>query len=370
MLALALLGDALLYLVLPVEAAAFGVSTAWVGVLLSANRFVRLGVNVLLVPAGRRIGLGGLALLGAVLATASTFGYALLAGGAALLVMRLGWGVGYSALRLSQLGFATEAGSGRRLGRSFALTQLGPLLAVTGGVYLVGAWGLRPAFAVLAALSAAAVGLAWGLPRHTAGGETEPALHGRELLPTPTRTDVTALLFTLATDGLFMVGLTPLLVHEGFGSDAAIQAGGVVLVVRRVAALVLGVPVGRLADRLGLVRLFRISLASVAAGLLAAAAGTAPAGLVATAGLIPVLQVLAPGVAALRSDGRRLHRLAAFATWSDLGAAAGALLAGSLLGLLDVRLLFTGAGILVAAGLALEYASASDRAPVTGTIRS
>ena len=42
MLALALLGDALLYVVLPIHAAAFGVTLAWVGVLLSANRFVRI----------------------------------------------------------------------------------------------------------------------------------------------------------------------------------------------------------------------------------------------------------------------------------------------------------------------------------------
>ncbi|HEX2059491.1 MAG TPA: MFS transporter, partial [Thermoanaerobaculia bacterium] len=41
-LALALLGDSLLYAVLPLHAATFGISLAWVGVLLSANRIVRL----------------------------------------------------------------------------------------------------------------------------------------------------------------------------------------------------------------------------------------------------------------------------------------------------------------------------------------
>src|SRR5215203_4723180 len=43
-LALALLGDSLLYAVLPLHAATFGISLAWVGVLLSANRVIRLFV--------------------------------------------------------------------------------------------------------------------------------------------------------------------------------------------------------------------------------------------------------------------------------------------------------------------------------------
>ena len=41
-LSLTLLGDALLYAVLPVHAESFGVSLVWVGILLSANRFVRV----------------------------------------------------------------------------------------------------------------------------------------------------------------------------------------------------------------------------------------------------------------------------------------------------------------------------------------
>ena len=41
-MSLALLGDALLYAVLPLHAAAFGISLAWVGILLSANRIVRV----------------------------------------------------------------------------------------------------------------------------------------------------------------------------------------------------------------------------------------------------------------------------------------------------------------------------------------
>jgi DHA1 family inner membrane transport protein len=41
-LSLALLGDALLYAVLPAFAEDFGLTLPWVGVMLSANRFVRV----------------------------------------------------------------------------------------------------------------------------------------------------------------------------------------------------------------------------------------------------------------------------------------------------------------------------------------
>ena len=41
-LSIVLMGDALIYVVLPVSAEIFGISLIWVGVLLSANRFVRI----------------------------------------------------------------------------------------------------------------------------------------------------------------------------------------------------------------------------------------------------------------------------------------------------------------------------------------
>ena len=40
-LSLCLFGDALIYIVLPVNAELFGISLAWVGILLAANRIIR-----------------------------------------------------------------------------------------------------------------------------------------------------------------------------------------------------------------------------------------------------------------------------------------------------------------------------------------
>lgn len=361
-LAVALLGDALLYLVLPVQASAFGVTAVWVGVLLSANRFIRLVLNQALVPVAQRYGLGGLALLGAALAAASTYGYAVLAGGLALLAARLVWGAAYSALRLAQLGFATDAASssGRMLGWSHAVVQLGPLVAVTAGAYLATLAGPRWAFAALGTLSCAGLLVARGLVRDKAA---PPPPAARRLSFRPSPTDPAAFLLAVAADGVFMVTVSALLLREGHGTQAAIQVGGFVLVARRVAALLLGPVAGRMGDRWGLERLFRVGLGALALGLLAVALGAGAAGLVAVACLMPVAQVLAPGVAAARATpARRLQVLSSYATWSDLGAAVGAFAGGSLVAAVDVRLLYGAAAGLVALGLAVEAGLARRRA--------
>ena len=55
-MALALLGDSLLYVVLPLYAHEFGIGLAWVGVLLSANRLIRVVAYGGVVALGERIG--------------------------------------------------------------------------------------------------------------------------------------------------------------------------------------------------------------------------------------------------------------------------------------------------------------------------
>ncbi|MGZ8781769.1 MAG: hypothetical protein ACXW31_17765, partial [Thermoanaerobaculia bacterium] len=107
-LALALLGDSLLYAVLPLHASTFGVSLAWVGVLLSANRIVRL----FLYPFLARIAATGLrrfTIAAATLGALSTLGFAFGSGGWALLASRIAWGTAFGSLSLSMLAYATAS---------------------------------------------------------------------------------------------------------------------------------------------------------------------------------------------------------------------------------------------------------------------
>ena len=74
-LSVALLGDALLYAVLPVHAQSFGISLAWVGILLSANRVVRVFAYGVIARLTQRVGLRRTciaAAIGLILSTDST----------------------------------------------------------------------------------------------------------------------------------------------------------------------------------------------------------------------------------------------------------------------------------------------------------
>ena len=71
-LSMSLLGDALLYVVLPVNAYLFGVSMVWVGVLLAVNRIIRTFTYGWIVQLAETIGLRNLCLVSAVMAIIST----------------------------------------------------------------------------------------------------------------------------------------------------------------------------------------------------------------------------------------------------------------------------------------------------------
>ena len=91
--AFSLLGDQVLYSVLPVYYADLGITPVQVGILLSANRWVRLVTNELAHRTaghrGQRVLFAGALLLGSI----TTFCYAATSLFSLLLVARLAWGL-------------------------------------------------------------------------------------------------------------------------------------------------------------------------------------------------------------------------------------------------------------------------------------
>jgi MFS family permease len=96
-LGLVRLGDALIYVVMPLHAAAFGISLGLVGVVLSANRIVRILGYGWLSAATRRFGMRALTASAAAGAAGSTIAYGVFPGFLPLLVARLVWGMAYAA---------------------------------------------------------------------------------------------------------------------------------------------------------------------------------------------------------------------------------------------------------------------------------
>jgi hypothetical protein len=154
--------------------------------------------------------------------------------------------------------------------------------------------------------------------------------------------------FTL--DGLFVFGLS-LLAAQSMPQGAVIAAG-VALALRYVAEIVLSPVAGRLAARFGAARLLiQISIASAVALVLLAGDGVVLwIGVLVTVVLRALLQPLpAPVVAEAYPGAARVAALARQATWRDIGAGAGPLVAGLLFPVAPVIVIYGGAAALLAA---------------------
>ena len=370
-LALAGMGDALLYVALPLHAGTFGLSMGWVAVLLSVNRMIRLFAypwlaRIAVVAGLRRLTIG-LAAAGVI----STLAFAAGSGGWTLLPARMMWGVAFGGLSLSALAYATasNAGVGVRVGVSYALRELGPLVSLTAGAALLPLAGVRSTFAIVGGASMLAIPLAMLLPEHIVEPPPRSPLGKRERLGGVGRPEVLASAIGLVADGMFPVTIALLLAQSTGVGEAAIGAG-ILIAMKRAAAIVLGPIGGSAAGRFG-------NEAATAAAVIAAALGAFLMGwgsIVAGAVLLicgaAVATTTIPLAVMSRDEHLRLSALARMGIARDGGAAAGPVIAMALLSIAGEAVLFGTAGILLLATVILgqrwtrwtEWLGRSERA--------
>jgi MFS family permease len=270
--ALSLLGDTLLYAVLPARPEDFRVLVWQVGLLLGANRIIRLLTNEL---AGRMIRRYGsrIPLFAAVgLGSLVTAAYALRWGFWWLLAARMLWGACWSVLRvegyLAALAFSSRGNRGRIFGLYQAITWTGAGGGVLVGGFLCDLLGISPTFALFGLLAAGGIALAaWAPPAE------------KQALPAPERPRAGALASGALASGapLFlwfcafaltmteqMIGnLTGRLVVDRILPDmaglnlalGAASLSGLLLSVRSLQTLILGPLAGLISDRVGRTRL-------------------------------------------------------------------------------------------------------------------
>lgn len=384
-MALALLGDSLLYVVLPLHAAALGLSGLQVGILLSANRFVRMATNTATSRLLRRMAPGPLFSAATAAAAITTATYAMTPAFALLLLARLLWGLCYSALRLGcflTVLAATDArGRGRLMGVYQSVSRAGSFVAVVAGGALFDAFGFRAALLTMAAGTALALPLAlrWGPDRRSLPTAAPSAADARARprrrwsLPDP-RSPLLAVKwsgFTLAFAARGVVTATlAVYLQRAFGDqlgrDGAVGVATLaswLIGVRWASEICLATPLGALSDRTG--------RAPAALGwLLAAAAamallGVAPSAAIAAAAAV-ALFVAATGVSAtldaaagdLAPAERRAQVMSSYADWTDLGAALGPLLALAFIEQIGLRPVYTlGALLLVSAAVGVPLSA-------------
>lgn len=329
-LAFASLGDAFLYPFLPVNFSNVGVSVAWIGVLLSINRFVRILSNALVLHTFARYGLRTIMIVAAVAAIISTTGYAIASGIMAWLAFRIMWGLAFSAMRIGTLAYAlAHDRQGLALGLSRGVQEAGPMMALLVAPLLLISFNSHTIFFLLAVLSIPALYFAWKLPNIP---DRTTALKSMAFMRWPSSLNFLTLISAILIDGILIVtlGMLFLKFSEAITPFAATTLAALFLAYRRICLVILSTAGGWIADQFGLNKIFTISTSLVVMGLILIVLGWVGTGALVVFAFYSVSSAITPGSFS-KAKEHTLAAVAENATWRDLGAALGTLLGGFLI---------------------------------------
>lgn len=360
-LGLAWMGDSLIYVVLPLNAVAFGIELPLVGLVLSLNRIVRILGYGWIGALSRRFGGRLLMALAAFGAALSTIAYGLAQGVAVLIAARFVWGLAYGVLNVLSTVYALgrSGNSGWLVGLSRAISTLGPAVALSAGAAAATVIGPQWAFIFLGLLGLLAVPLALALPDLGDVAAEETPIPNKRWVPSSLNLLFFAIM--LAVDGIFPMTLA-LLLSQWFSTGSAMLTAGLMLACLRVATVVGSLIGGKFVDRVGAQPALILSVMGIIFALFCVAAGH----LYIAAAIITLARSTVGTTGAVlvggQTGGTKVERMAALSTWADCGLAAGPLIGGSLFTTLGVPMLYALLGIILALALAIYlFAPARER---------
>ena len=355
---LSIQGDSLLYSILPLAAAGLGIPLGFVGVLLSANRLVRLISNTWASTIFERFGPRRPFIASAILGFLTALVYGGEWGVVVFVLARLAWGFAWSGLRQGGYQAVWVGGpsvAGRLMGLLGGIIRLGSAISVVIGGWVFDLYGYRPAVLVIAGITALAIPLAWAVrwpeaaihrpqPSSAKTSEKTRSLEGwRVALTEPAQRWMLFIGLQKQVVDSILVSTAALFLKqqlrtETFLSTFGIGIGtavGLVLALRWISDLVVGPLLGALSDRVG-----QLSLAALLViGVLLAVVGAVTLGGVAALLCVALILVTSTGVNVtfdaaanrLSVTPPRPHLfIGAYTTFSDAGSAVGPLLAYSL----------------------------------------
>jgi DHA1 family multidrug resistance protein-like MFS transporter len=325
-LAFSSFGDAFLYISLPVYAVGMNVPVIWIGFLLSVNRFVRLVANQLFARLFQQFGFRRITMMAAGVSVLTTFAYGFAPGLMVWIAARVTWGFCYSALRISSISYSLQnRRQGFSLGLNKALQELGPIIALVIGPSLLEWSNPATTFLIFGIASVGGIIISFYLP------DLNDATSQRfSVNLIPSSFDFTTFVTSFFVQGILIVTLSGLIKgpHVSLITLAAITGG--YLAYRRVCTLFISPFGGILADKYGIDKVFLTSVLFTGLGFLFIAMGFIKAGILTAFTFNSITAALAPGRSPV-SGISRLKTVAVNSTWSDIGAAAGALVAGTFL---------------------------------------
>lgn len=360
-MSLALLGDALLYVALPTRAEELGLPLWAVGILLGANRIVRLATNAGAARLFGRVG-GRAPVIGAsIAAAATTAAYGLAPAFLPFLLARMAWGTCFSILRLGAftvvLAASEPTNRGRLVGIYQSISRVGPVLSLLLGGLAVEALGYHVTFVLLALATLPAIPLAFGLSAaayQPAAEAPDERPRGAELgaragwrerwLGGPRLVAVKLGMLSngFASQGVVLATFSLALTEVAGTAEGAAALAGLLVAVRWGSDLALAPMLGHLSDRVGRGRMIPallIAEAVAVAGL--AAAGDRVAIIAATLAIFILSTALTAASDAAAGDlappHRRAEVMSGYSDWIDIGSALGPVLAFILVDSLGLR---------------------------------
>ena len=313
-------GDAVIYVVLPLYAPAFGCDALMVGVLLSVNRVVRILGYGWVGPLARAYGSNVLTAAACAAGALSTLAYGLLSGFALLFIARMVWGASWGIINLTMTAYAygDGKGAGVRIGLARAISSVGAFVALVAVGPLCISIGPHQMFVLYGLIGLITIPLAFLLPPLRAAASDERAVRRWTLTP------LNALFFVVSFGADGVLGATiSVLLAQFMPMTSAIIGAGLLLALQRLIAILLALFSGPLTDRLGAHRLLLPCTLAIAAGFAVISGGYVNSGTIIVILARGVLGTAGPVLAAERSTDR-IAALASYATWTDVGLAAGA----------------------------------------------
>jgi MFS transporter, DHA1 family, inner membrane transport protein len=321
-IAVAMIGDTLLYAVLPLYHEDFGVSLAMVGVLLSLNRWIRLLANSGVAAIGERVGPHALMVMAASGAVVSTTLYGLADSEAVQIAARMLWGVSYAALNLSTLAYAVSdrTNAGKRVGASRAAIGVVQVMSLVGGAWIALQAGPRSVFLIFGGLTLISLGAALLLPRLPREAADKKPFR----LPFPHRLETWGFVLGFASDGVFLVTLA-FLMKDSITWVAPVMAAAMLLALRWLVEITTGPIGGWIGDRFGAHRISIVNGALLVAGFVLIALGHELLGALMVVTTRGMFNTLIPVLVLERGKSSVLSSQASYSTWRDFGAAVGPL---------------------------------------------
>lgn len=375
---LSILGDSLLYSVLPIYAGELGIPLAAVGLILSINRWVRLATNPLAARSFHRFGVTWPLLGAMILSVITTFLYSRALGLAVLLIARMIWGLCWSHIRLG--GFlvimeASAAALGFGMGIFHILTRLGSAFTTSVGSFLVDLWGYKWGLSTMAAVTAVGIFLVLALGKimEGTGVAVQPEQATGSEIMVRAEPELSHLICNAAGfansfvgAGLIVSSLS-LILQQRIGSSVTLGSytfgiatiAGLVLAIRWISNLVVSPVTGKIIDRAGRRRPFLILAHTMVLLLLAFALTRSPVMTIVTACFLffagNALEVLLDAAISdtAWSAKNRNTRISRYTSFYDLGAATGPIVGYAI----GVRLSFTAPFYLGAFLMALVIAA-------------